>query len=229
MTDFVCRDTSQGGECCLPKYHDGSHWNGLSERSREEVVNKNESNCICHHGYDSTCPVHRKAVETVNSRSTVKHLAFQSVKLFTQSDIDALKAEIAKWKRVATHAADVADQMEPTIERLTRERDAAEAAALERVIKTAKATQFRCHAADDVDFHSGCVQTKESIIDNLGKLRSDQQSSALEQVKAEARLEEAKWWLMRKWYIASSIEAERLRLEEQDRVAELEAAAGRKS
>ena len=53
--------------------------------------------------------------------------------------------------------------------------------------------------------------------------------AALEQVKAHARLEEAKWWLMRKWYIASSIEAERLRLEEQDRVAELEAAAGRKS
>lgn len=68
--------------------------------SKEEVVNKNESNCICHNGYDSTCPVHRRTAETVNSN--VKILAFQSVKIYSQSDLDAatapLKALITKYQ-----------------------------------------------------------------------------------------------------------------------------------
>ena len=29
-------------------------------------MNKNESNCICHNGYDSTCPVHRKTEKSAS-------------------------------------------------------------------------------------------------------------------------------------------------------------------
>jgi hypothetical protein len=43
--------------------------------------------------------------------------------------------------------------------------------AMQEAYDTAHATPFRYHAKDDVDFHSGCVQTKEAILDRLRALR----------------------------------------------------------
>jgi hypothetical protein len=133
---------------------------------------------------------HMEGRNTTMSEYNVAATAWSRCERQYKAEIDAHKADVAYWRSIAIQADEIIEENDVEIERLTRERDSAEAAALERAIKTAKATQFRCHAADDVDFHSGCVQTKESIIDNLGKLRSDQQSSALERVKAQARLEE---------------------------------------
>jgi hypothetical protein len=37
----------------------------------------------------------------------------------------------------------------------------------EACAKVAYSTPFRCHATDDVDFHSGCVQTRDRIVDAI--------------------------------------------------------------
>lgn len=38
---------------------------------------------------------------------------------------------------------------------------------LEAAIEIARRTPFRAHAKDDVDFHSGCVQTRDGIVDAI--------------------------------------------------------------
>jgi len=45
---------------------------------------------------------------------------------------------------------------------------------LDHAINMARNTPFRCHAKDDVDFHSGCVQTRDGIIDALRALKTPQ-------------------------------------------------------
>jgi hypothetical protein len=44
-------------------------------------------------------------------------------------------------------------------------------AALEEAALKARTTPFRCHAANDRDFHSGCVQTQDSIVDAIRALK----------------------------------------------------------
>ena len=55
-------------------------------------------------------------------------------------------------------------------------------------------TPFRCHAEEDRDFHSGCVQTKDAILDAVRALTPADAQAALARFKAdavrEARLDE---------------------------------------
>lgn len=43
----------------------------------------------------------------------------------------------------------------------------------EKILTAIRNVQFRCHGKDDVDFHSGCVQTRDSIMDAVQKLPLD--------------------------------------------------------
>lgn len=42
--------------------------------------------------------------------------------------------------------------------------------ALEEAARVANTTPFRAHRDDDVNFHSGCVQTRERIVDAIRNL-----------------------------------------------------------
>lgn len=48
---------------------------------------------------------------------------------------------------------------------------AARDAALEEAAHRAYETPFRCHSEDDRDFHSGCVQTRDLIVDAIRALK----------------------------------------------------------
>ena len=47
-------------------------------------------------------------------------------------------------------------------------------------------TPFRCHAEEDRDFHSGCVQTKDAILDAVRALTPADAQAALARFKADA-------------------------------------------
>ena len=140
-----------------------------------------------------------------------------------QPEIDAHKADVAYWRNIAVQADEIIEEIDVEIERLTRERDAAEAAALERAAQIICA---ECHRGTCVEkvgkvikhFHASAEGNRHRHCDAHEILESitPDQSSALEQVKAEARLEEARWHNTN-WNPVWSAH----------RIAELEAAAGK--
>jgi len=135
-----------------------------------------------------------------------------------QPEIDALKLELAESERISSGRLETMNALYAETAKLKIELDAAETAALERAAIIAhECTGWYEGKGDSVGDHAA-EEIRARITPN--------QSSALELVKAQARLEEAKWWEFQlEIYVPRDTSVRALVA----RINELEAAAGRKS